>query len=106
MKRFAPIVSIAAAMAAPAAWAGVVTTGQSQNSPFVVSALDLIQGLNPVVSGNTNDEEGLSTTPSGSVLTNGLFGPGSSHPPPTPQMTLIHNGVTLDYVLPASPNGW
>jgi hypothetical protein len=107
-RRFAPIASIAVALATQSAWAGVVTTGSTQNIAFTVSGSDLINGITPSIVGNTNDEEvpALGSDTTGAALTNGQFGPASSHVFPNPQMTLIHNGVILDYALPASVNGW
>jgi hypothetical protein len=68
---------------------------------FTVASNDLIDGLLPTVVGNLGDQEGLGPDTTGAALTNGLFGPPDLiDGGPNPDVTLIHDGVTLTYTLP------
>ena len=103
--------SIVAALVATGSLAGpsfATTVGTPSNGTFVVSNNDLIEGLSPVVTGNISDAEGLNANTTGSILTNGTFGPAglTDNPGPNPEMTIIHNGATLTYTLPANTLGY
>ena len=75
---------------------------QSQNdSVYPVSATDLLHGIAPTSKAQIFDEEGLNSDTSGISLTNGSFGLTGQI---GAEVSIIHNGGLLVYVLPFSTN--
>jgi len=102
--------SIAAALslglaAAPAS-ATVIPVVVTNNTGFTVSNSDLLHGLAGVVVGNINSEEGLQSNNTGSAFTDGLFGRVAIDGAAKPGMTIIHNGVSITYMLASSALGF
>ena len=93
-------------LAAGSASAGVITTVATNNTGFTVSNTDLLNGISGVVVGNINSEEGLQSNTTGSALTDGGFGRVAIDGAANPGMTIIHNNVSLTYMLAPSALGY
>lgn len=102
----AAMLGLSLTMAAGVASAGVITTVATSNSGFGVSNTDLLNGRSGVVVGNINSEEGLQSNTTGTALTDGGFGRVAIDGAANPGMTIIHNNVSITYMLAPSALGY
>ena len=102
----AAALSVSLALAAAPSSAAVTPVVVTNNTGFAVSNNDLLNGLTGVVVGNISSQEGLQSNTTGSALTDGTFGRVAIDSGANPGMTIIHNGVSITYMLTSNALGY